>query len=202
MLLSDITSLYWSGGKPTVTCACSYETEECHGLLCYYYMFMGDDVMVTGQWTHLGHTHTHTHTHIMCPLTALLLAGMFGFMTSLFCEWSLVQKSDCFTTNDRLSLSVFLSLVQEERRKHVREERSEDAQLSDVVISKFSSLVSGVFLPKSIYGIFDFISITSSLFPPYSLFLSPSLASLFLSCFFFFIFLFSFFLPSSKPSQQ
>lgn len=77
-----------------------------------------------------------------------------------------MRECDCSTMSDHLSLFVFLSLVQEERRKHVREERSEDAQLSDVVVSKFSFFVCCVFLPKFIDVVFDFIFIHSSLFAP------------------------------------
>lgn len=67
-------------------CACSYEPEECHGLFCCYYMFMGGDVMGTGQWTHQGHTHT------ACPQHDSTTVGWDAYICHLVFECSLMQK--------------------------------------------------------------------------------------------------------------
>ena len=174
MLLSDITSLYWSGGKPTVTCARSYETEECHGLLCCYYMFMGDDVMVTGQWTHLGHTHTHTHTHIMCPLTALLLAGMFVFMTLLFFASEVWCGSVIVLQWVTTSLCLYFSLLCRKNDASMSERRGRKMPsfLTSLLVSSHSLFAVSFFQNSLMLSLTLFSSIPP--FSLHSLFSSPS----------------------------
>ena len=202
MLLSDITSLYWSGGKPTVTCACSYETEECHGLLCYYYMFMGDDVMVTGQWTHLGHTHTHTHTHTHNVPIDCTTVGRNVWIHDFAVLWVKSGAEEWLFYNQWPSLSLFFSLSC----------RKNDANMSERRGRKMPSFLTSLLVSSHPWSPVSFFQnqfmVSLTLFPslpPFSLHilffcLPPLLHSS--SPVFFFIFLFSFFLPSSKPSQQ
>lgn len=73
---------------PEVIFAHSYDSEVSHGLLYCYYLFIGSDVMLVSRWIHVA-----PHTCTIFPLTTLLLAAMFQFMTSLIVNSSLSAGS-------------------------------------------------------------------------------------------------------------
>lgn len=172
-------------------CSRSYEPEECQRaaqLLLHVY----------GRWRDGNGTvnssgpHTHTQAHTVCPLTALLLAGMAGFMTLLVCEWSLVLHYKEWHVSPCLSL-----WSPGRRRQNVTEERSEEVHLSVLNISKFSffPFISHLFLLNFLFPpTLTLLFLTSLSSNPKLLHISSSSFSLFFSCS-------HLLLPSPSPSS-
>lgn len=147
-------------------CACSYESEECHGLFCCYYLLLVWRAISMRVKSFGPHWHLHTQTHNI-PTDSTAVGRMLRFITMLFYDWSFVQESECWNVCMNIIRINNLSFSQLSQEEHTK--MSERREKKSIFLS--SLLVSFPLLPHIclFYLIFDKISLAylhTSLTPP------------------------------------